>query len=120
MRLDYEPFMKVLSSTNSQFYDCFSNYLDDNKFICCNMMITTKDILDEYMNFLFSLILQLSEISKPNKSNLRREGWISEFIFGAWLNYTQKRKYFMNINKFTKNLHKTEFYVIDPTKQVLI
>ena len=68
-------------------------------------MITLKENLNEYMNFLFDVILSFGKIYKPTRFNLRREGWISEFMFGAWLNYACKKKVYVNINKLIKDLN---------------
>ena len=71
------------------------------------------------MDFLFDVILSFCAIFKPTKFNLRREGWISEFMFGAWLNYAHKKKVYVNINKLTKDLRKTEFFVVNPSEKVI-
>ena len=118
MREDYKPFLEKLEQTNKEFYSYFNQYLDSDEFICCNMMITKKENLNEYMDFLFDVILNFNEISKPTRFNYRREGWISEFMFGAWLNYKNKNKVFVNINKLVKNLDRTEFYITNPSERV--
>ena len=82
------------------------------------MMITSKENINEYMDFLFDIILSFGEISKPTRFNLRREGWISEFMFGAWLNYAHKKKVYINIIKLTKDLRKIEFFAVNPSENV--
>ena len=41
-------------------------------------------------------------------------------MFGAWLNYACKKKVYVNINKLIKDLHKTEFFAVNPTEKVRI
>ena len=118
MRSEYKPFLENLQKIKPDFYKYFNEYLNGNEFICCNMMITLKENLNEYMNFLFDVILSFGKIYKPTRFNLRREGWISEFMFGAWLNYACKKKVYVNINKLIKDLHKTEFFVVNPSEKV--
>ena len=118
MGSEYKPFLENLQKIKPDFYKYFDEYLDSNEFICCNMMITSKENMNEYMDFLFDVILSFCEIFKPTRFNLRREGWISEFVFGAWLNYAHKKKVYVNINKLTKDLHKTEFFVVNPDEKV--
>lgn len=120
MRSEYKSFLENLQKIKPDFYKYFNEYLNGNEFICCNMMITLKENLNEYMNFLFDVILSFGKIYKPTRFNLRREGWISEFMFGAWLNYACKKKVYVNINKLIKDLHKTEFFAVNPTEKVRI
>lgn len=120
MRSDYVIFLKCLECKNPDFYKIFDEYLNGDQFVCCNMMITKRQILDSYMLFLFDIITDFHNISKPNSYNFRREGWISEFLFGSWIKYTEKKPVFVNINKLKKGLENTEFFVTDPTVEVKI
>lgn len=83
------------------------------------MMITNKVILNEYMKFLLNILANYCvDKNKPNKFNLRREGWISEFMFGAWLIYKNYSINFCNIKKFNKNLVGAEFITKGINQQV--
>ena len=120
MRNDYQPFLNVIKNTQPDFYKYFDEYLNGDSFICCNMFITSKEILNDYMNFLFDVIIDFQDISKPNRNNLRREGWISEFMFGAWINYKNLNKVYVDENKLRKDLAKTEFYITNPNEKVKV
>ena len=106
---EYDLFITYLKSYNFEFFKIFNKYLDSNKFICCNMFITTKNELNNYMEFFFDLILNYVAKNIPNNMNLRREGWLSEFLFGAYLLYKNKNIILNDIYKFNKELTQIEY-----------
>ena len=73
------------------------------------MFITTKNELNNYMEFFFDLILNYVAKNIPNNMNLRREGWLSEFLFGAYLLYKNKNIILNDIYKFNKELTQIEY-----------
>ncbi len=67
--------------------------LNQNKFYMGNLMITSKEILDDYLSFLFPILFQLEkQISYLSYSiyNQRVFGFLAERIFNI---YVRKKKY---------------------------
>ena len=113
-------FLNVLYDKDSKLCDYFKSYLDGKRIWCCNTFICKKTIIDEWCDFIFNLLVDFEEKSKigPNTNTLRREGYFSEFLFGAWLEYKGYKIVHCDMNKFTKDLRKCEFKVLGPDKQI--
>lgn len=54
-----------------------------------NMFICKKEVIDEYCTYIFSSLFEANEYYKHdlNKNTKRIYGYITECLFGAWLEY---------------------------------
>lgn len=75
----------------TQYDKDFSYFLNDyvkmtgGYHMACNCFIGKREIIEEYFDYFFSFTKYFQQFSPMSKNNLRREGWISEVMFGAWL-----------------------------------
>jgi hypothetical protein len=104
--------LTILNDYDSNFFDYFCNYITGKKFWCCNCFISKKTILDNWMLFLLDVLVKLEEVSRigPGTKTLRHEGFIAEFLFGAWMEYNKLKIERCDLCKFSKDLSKKEFY----------
>jgi hypothetical protein len=84
----------------------FRNFLNKQSLYPCNMFICKKEIIDKWCNFIFPLLVDIEKVSPigPGTNTLRREGYITEFLFGAWLEYNGYKVSHCDILKFDKNI----------------
>jgi hypothetical protein len=115
-----DKFLSVLRKHDKGLGDYFDKFLNGQKIWCCNCFIGPKKILNEWCNFIFPVLADFEQISKigPGTNTLRREGYFTEFLFGAWLEYKGYKIVHCNMNKLSRDLRKTEFWTIGPDKQI--
>lgn len=77
-----ELFMSVLSHEDRK---GFIEYLNRHSLIQCNMFIGKKLVVDEWCKFIFEKLGKYDAICPPSDNNLRMDGYLSEHIFGYWL-----------------------------------
>lgn len=113
-------FLKVLEKKDKGFAEYFKNFLRGKRLWACNVFIGPKKIFDKWIEFFIDTIIDFEQICPigPKTNTLRREGYFAEFAFGAWLEYNGYKIVHCDLNKFTKDLRRTEFKVIGPDKQV--
>ena len=109
-------FLNVLEKKDKDLADYFKNFLNGQRLYACNCFIGPKKILNEWAEFLFNLLIEFEEISNigPGTNTLRREGYFSEFLFGAWLEYKGYKPVIVEIKKFNKALNKVEQDMLGP------
>lgn len=74
--------------------DVISYYFMGNKFSQCNMMLMSKEMFDDYCNFIFP-VLQLTENRIKSSSYTRQKrvlGYLAETALGLWLKHNKFRK----------------------------
>ena len=98
-------FIEVLEKHDKGFADYFRKFIKGQRLYACNCFIGPKKILDEWADFIFYLLLDFEEISPigPATNTLRREGYFTEFMFGAWLEYKGYKPVIKNIKKWDKD-----------------
>lgn len=96
----------------------FNEYLDGQVLWCCNTFITTRKIMNEWCEFIFNLLPSFENTDDFDNTNLRRDGYLTEFLFGAWLTYKGYKISHCDMNKLSRDLRKTEFMVLGPDKQI--
>lgn len=113
-------FYKVLSLKDPKLCDYFKKFMVEKRLWCCNTFIGPKKILNEWCSFIFPLLVEFEKISPigPNTNTARREGYFTEFLFGAWLEYKGYKIVHCDMNKMSKSLLRTEFWTIGPDKQI--
>lgn len=111
-----DGFLNTLNKINTEFCSYFKNYLNGQRLWCCNIFIGSKKILNEWLEFLFDVLIEFEKNFKigPATNTWRREGFFAEFMFGAWLEYKGYKIVKCDIKKFSKNFKKTEFYFTGP------
>lgn len=104
----YKPFYKhfILIAEKQGFVEyakICNEVLNSNTMCLCNMCICSKELLNEYCDFIFNLFSTLNEFETFCKRTIpnRMFGWISESLFRAYLIYKNKKIKFQNI-KFVK------------------
>ena len=97
-----EPFLKTVEKYDIDFAYYLRKFLKGQHIYACNCFIGPKKILNEWASFYFE---QKNPIG-PKTNTLRREGYFSEFAFGAWLEYKGYKTIIINLRKFTKDFKK--------------
>ena len=90
----YSRFISFAEETVGKDYaDCCKYVMNSDTMCLCNMFIATKELVDEYCNFIFSLTLKYKESEENNGRVLpnRILGWITESLFRAYLLYKNKK-----------------------------
>jgi len=113
-------FLSVLTTFDTELTNYFIKFLNGQRIWCCNCFIGSRKILDEWCEFIFEVLSVFEQVSKigPGTNTLRREGYFTEFLFGAWLEYKGYKIIHCNMNKLSRDLTRTEFWTIGPDKQV--
>lgn len=95
-------FLEELEKHDKGFADYFRNFLTGQRLYACNCFIGPKKILNDWAEFIFSLLIDFEHVSKigPGTNTLRREGFFTEFMFGAWLEYKGYKPVIKNIKKW--------------------
>ena len=96
-------FLEEVEKHDKGFADYFRKFLKGQRLYACNCFIGPKKILDEWAEFIFSLLIDFEQISKigPGTNTLRREGFFTEFMLGAWLEYKGYKPVIKNIKKWS-------------------
>lgn len=98
----YNKFLSFLPTNEKNF---IKNELNTMPYFAqCNMFICKKKIIDEYLDWLFTYIINFSanELHKAP----RIIGYVAEFIFGAWLKMKGYKIHWRKVNVFNQNLTK--------------
>lgn len=97
-------FLEVLEKQDRGFADYFRNFLKGKRIYACNCFIGPKKILDRWAEFIFDLLIDFEKVSKigPYTNTYRREGYFTEFMLGAWLEYNGYKPVVKNIKKWDK------------------
>lgn len=113
-------FLKVVESKDKDFSNYFKKFLCGQRLYACNLFVGPKTIFNEWMEFFFSVIVDFEKICPigPGTNTLRREGYFSEFMFGAWLEYKQYKIVNCDIKKFQHDLVSPCQYMFGPTKRM--
>lgn len=85
---DYDLCREVIKRDFGEFLDAFNFSSKQNYLYPYNMLITRKNILDDYCSFLFPILEkleQLIDISERNGYQQRVFGFLAERLFQTWL-----------------------------------
>lgn len=72
--------------------------------IACNIFIARREIVQEYWDYMWPILQEYERVSPLTSQNLRREGYVYEFLFGAWLRMRKLRLRKAKVIKRTRNL----------------
>ena len=87
---DIELAQNIINSKYPEYNSSFNQVMNSKYEYGFNMMITRKDILDEYSQWLFDILFDLEnkiDISKYDEYQKRIYGFLSERLFNVWLKY---------------------------------
>lgn len=98
--------LSTIEKNDKGFADYFRNFLKGQRLYSLNCFIGPKKILDEWADFIFNTLIDFEEICPigPRTNTWRREGYITEFMLGAWLEYKGYKPVIKNLKKFDKDL----------------
>lgn len=85
---DMEVCKEVLSEFYPEYVPAFEHFMDTNLANFANMIITKKEILDEYCQFLFKVLFEIEkrvDISDYDDYQIRIFGFISERLLRVWI-----------------------------------
>lgn len=105
---DIELAQNIINSKYPEYNSSFNQVMNGKYEYGFNMMITRKDILDEYSQWLFDILFDLEniiDISKYDEYQKRIYGFLSERLFNVWLKY---KKYNVKENVIANLLNSKE------------
>lgn len=87
----------------------FKNYLINKlhtatSFCACNMFISKRNVINNYMTWLFDVLIEIPAKDFYNKP--RVIGYMAEFLFGFWLEYNQYKITYQTVYCFENDLKK--------------
>ena len=85
---DLEVCGRIILKLYPEYYNAFKEILKTHKYYAFNMFITRRNIFEEYMQWLFSIINEIEmQISVENldKYNQRVFGFLAERLFNVWI-----------------------------------
>lgn len=90
-------FIKVY--VGEDYYNACVKYLNGNWHALGNMFICKKELINEYCEFTFDLLFTYMQAEQEAGRKLpgRIMGYFTEFLFGAWLTYHNKKINFKRI-----------------------
>lgn len=90
-------FIKVY--VGQKYYETCINHLNGDWHALGNMFITRKELIDKYCEFMYDLTFAYMEAEKSYGRQLpgRIIGYFTEFLFGAWLKFNDKKINFKRV-----------------------
>lgn len=103
-------FLEVVKKDDPEFADYLLKFLRGKRVYACNLFIGPKSIFNKWMEFFFDTIIEFEQLCPvgPRYDTLRREGYFSEFVFGAWLEYNQYKIVNCQIRKMDRSLSRVD------------
>lgn len=89
---DFLNVKKIIERDYPEFLPAFNKIANGNCASYCNMIITKKEILDEYCEWLFDILEKMEDItdlSGYTAQQARIYGYLSEILLNVWLEYKQ-------------------------------
>ena len=87
---DLELTQNIINHSYPEYSDSFNQVMNSKYEYGFNMMITRKDILDEYSKWLFDILFTLEnkiDISEYDEYQQRVYGFLAERLFNVWIKY---------------------------------
>lgn len=87
---ELKHFLFLLRYKDENFWNFIQNiWLNKNYILSNNMFISKKNIINNYCEFMFSILFEINNLFKTDLNNKtkRMYGYITECLFGAWLEY---------------------------------
>lgn len=94
---DFLNMGKIIKKLYPEYSEAFENYLNQKKFSPCNMIITNKQIYDDYSKWMFNILFELekeTDISTYSDYEKRIYGFLSEHLINIYVQHNKlKVKY---------------------------
>lgn len=84
----YELVRDRIANVHPEYLDVFETVFSGNTFFPCNMFVTRKQMMDDYCDWLFQIIIDVSEridVTNYAPYSKRVIGFIAERLFTVWL-----------------------------------
>ena len=91
---DIEEIKKALCAVQPEYLLDFENFLKGNEAYLYNMIITKREILNKYCEWLFSILFYIEsdyDISKEDDYRQRLFGFLSERLIYVWVNHNIRK-----------------------------
>ena len=92
---DLDNCEKIIKKLFPEYIPSYTKVMKRHYLFQFNMLITRKEIYDEYMKWLFKILFELekiTDISNYDSHNKRIYGFLAERLFNVWLEYNKKYK----------------------------
>lgn len=99
IKQDYDLLIDILKNDYPEYYHSALEYFESNQFYPANMFISSKETIDEYLSWLFSIFFKLESklVNLDSRDDYQKRvfGFISERLFGLYIK-TNNLKYYEN------------------------
>lgn len=112
-------FINCLGKFDATLASKFTEFLNEKTIWCCNMFIAPREIIDQWCKLIFPVLAEFEKVDPLTSHNFRREGYFTEFLFGAWLEYKGFSIQHVNQLKLNRELTGPWFWVLGPEHPVL-
>ena len=85
---DLDMVERIIREKYPQYIDAFMNVMAQYEFHICNLFVAKKELIDQYCEWLFPILLELekhSEMKTYNEYQARVCGYMAERLFNVWL-----------------------------------
>lgn len=89
----YKAFMDAIRKNQPDYEDAFIKAFDSTEFYVCNLFITSRKIMNEFCEWLFSIILEAADhidVGNCDYYHRRIAGYYGEVMWSVWM---RKQKY---------------------------
>ncbi len=90
---DLQVCKEIIKEIYPEYEESFDKVMNSHHMYTCNMVITKKEIFNDYMKWLFDILFEVEkrvDISKYSDYNKRIYGFLSERLFNVWLDLNNK------------------------------
>lgn len=121
---DMEVVKDSIKKLYPEYMEAYDKYMNGNSSYLCNVMITKKEIFDEYSEWLFKILYDVEEnMDKEtyihDSYRKRMFGFLSERLLNVWIIHNKNKfniKEYYLINTQEKFIQKFKYYI----KQVIL
>lgn len=81
---------EIIKNKYPEYYDSFLRLKKTNKYCCCNMIVTSKEVYDDYSEWLFNILFELEkkvDITEYDDYQKRVYGFLSERLLNVYFDY---------------------------------
>lgn len=106
---DLNNTQKIIHDICPEYEESYISVLNGNRCIYCNVMISNKNLFDEYCEWLFSILFNLEKITDLREytpAQARIYGYLSEILLNVWIhkNKIRTKNYSLINTEVNKNI----------------
>ena len=93
----YEAFLHAIREKQPEYADAFVDVMNSNRMFVCNLFVTSKKLLDQYCEWLFSFLLDATDaidIAGCSPKQRRTAGYYAEIMWTVWMRRQDSLKYY--------------------------